>query len=180
MQTAQEFFVHELNDMLDAERRILESLQKLEEESGRPELQKAFSQHRAQTEKQIQRLEQCFHQLDEPAEETECHGIKGLAEEEQAFMQEEPTEELTDLFHLGAAAKVEHYEIASYNALIDMAQKLEENKVVRFLQQNLREEQQMLKKCEGLLKKFKLSRLEEEAIEEEPEEQERPSQRRAA
>jgi ferritin-like metal-binding protein YciE len=170
MRTAHELFVHELNDILDAEHRILESLQQLEQESHRADLRKAFSQHRSQTEKQIERLEQCFEELDEEPQETECRGIMGLVEEKQAFMQEEPSTELIELFNLGAAGKVEHYEIATYTTLIDMAQKMGHKKTLRFLQQNLKEEEQMLKKCEGFIRKFTPSRMgmEEEAKAEEP------------
>lgn len=168
MQTAMELFVYELNDMLDAERRILEALQQQEQESDRQDLQRVFSQHRLQTEKQIQRLEQCFEELDEEPEEVECRGIMGLVEEKQAFMQEEPSKELVDLFNMETASKVEHYEIAAYGTLIEMAQKMDEKKALRLLQQNLREEEQMLRKCEGLLKKFKPSRIDAGEQEERP------------
>lgn len=178
MQTARELFIHDLNDMLDAERRILDILQQQEEETDRSDMQKAFTQHHSQTETQIERLEQCFQELEEEAQETECHGIVGLVEEKQSFMQQEPTKELIDLFNIGATGKVEHYEIAAYTSLIDMAEKMGHKKAVRLLQQNLREEQQMLKKCEGFMKKFKPSEM---GVEEEEEEaRPRRQSRRAA
>jgi ferritin-like metal-binding protein YciE len=180
MQTAQELFIHNLNDMLDAERRILEVLQQQEDESDRSDMQKIFAQHHEQTEKQIERLQQCFLELDEEPEETECHGVLGLIEEKQSFMQEEPTKELIDLFNIGATGKVEHYEIAVYESLIDMAEKMEQKKVARLLQQNLREEEQMLRKCQGLMKKFKPSQMGMEEEEEQEEAKPRRQSRRAA
>jgi len=68
MQTAHELFLHELSDMLDAERNILEALEEQVNESSRPDLQKAFESHRQQTEKQVQRLEQVFESLEEEPE----------------------------------------------------------------------------------------------------------------
>ncbi|MFB3917322.1 MAG: ferritin-like domain-containing protein [Terriglobales bacterium] len=159
MQTAHELLILELGDMLDAERRILDSLEELKEESQLPELKKAFSSHRDQTQKQIERLEQCFEELDERAEESECKGIVGILEEKKSFAEKDPSEELKDMFNIGGASKVEHYEIAAYTGLIEMAQKMGHRSAVRLLQQNLREEQQMLKKCESLMKKFKPSQM---------------------
>jgi ferritin-like metal-binding protein YciE len=178
METAHELFVHELNDMLDAERKILDALEENIEQSDRPELKKAFESHRAQTEKQIERLEQCFEELDEEQEPTECKGMKGLVEEKESFMEEEPSEELIDFFNIGAACKVEHYEIAAYSALIDMAQKMGHRGALRLLQQNLKEEQQMLKRCEAFLKKFKPEHLMEEEEGEEVEVEQAPRRRR--
>jgi ferritin-like metal-binding protein YciE len=161
MQTPHELFVHELSDMLDAEQRILEALQELEEETNRSDLQKAFSQHRAQTQNQLDRLQKCFASLEEQPQQQECHGIRGILEEKESFEQEDPSEELKEVFNIGGASKVEHYEIAAYNGLIDLAQKLGQRQAARLLQQNLREEQQMLKKCEGFIKKYKPAPMEE-------------------
>jgi ferritin-like metal-binding protein YciE len=175
MQTAHELFVHELSDMLDAERNLLEALQQQAEESSRPDLQKAFESHRQQTEKQIQRLEQAFESLEEEPEEAECKGIQGIIAEHDEFMsEEEPSEDLVDIFNAGAACKVEHYEIAAYTGLINLAQQMGHAKAVKLLNQNLKEEQQTLKKMEGFIKKLKPERLMEE---EEGAEQEQESQR---
>jgi ferritin-like metal-binding protein YciE len=169
MQTAHELFLHELSDMLDAERNILEALQEQSEESSRPDLQKAFDSHRQQTEKQIQRLEQAFESLEEQPEETECKGIQGLISEHDEFKEESPSEDILDIFNAGAACKVEHYEIAAYTSLINLAQQMGHKKAVRLLNQNLKEEQQTLKKMEGFIKKLKPERMMEEEEDEEME-----------
>ena len=163
MQTAHELFLHELSDMLDAEQKLVEALGKQAEESSRPDLQKAFQSHQQQTEKQVERLQQVFESLEEESEDAECKGIKGIIEEHDEFVEEEdPSEDLIDIFNTGAACKVESYEIAAYTSLIQMATLMGHKKAVRLLNQNLKEEQQTLKKMEGFLKKLKPERLMEE------------------
>lgn len=160
MQTAHEMFLHELKDMLDCEQNLIEALGKQAGESSRPDLQKAFQSHQAQTEKQAERLRQCFELLGEEPEEAECKGIRGLIAEHDTFVEEEdPAEDLMDIFNTVAASKVESYEIQAYNSLIRMADLMEHTKVSRLLKQNLKEEEQTLKKMEGFSKKLKPENL---------------------
>lgn len=165
MQTAHELFVHELNDILDGERRLVEALRQQTQESTRPEVEKAFAQHRAQTENQVRRLEQAFESLDESPQTQECKGIKGLIEEKQAISEEDPSEDILDIINVGAGIKVERYEISAYESLIKLAQQMKHRKAAQLLNQNLREEQQTLRKLETLSKKLKPERMgmEEEA-----------------
>jgi ferritin-like metal-binding protein YciE len=159
MLTAHEFFIHELGDMLDAEQKLVEALGEQAEESSRPELQKAFQAHQAQTEKQVERLHQVFESIEEQPEETECQGLQGLIEEHDSFKEKNPSEDLMDIFNVGAATKVERYEISSYESLIRLAQLMGHKKAVKLLNQNLKEEQQTLKKMEGFAKKLKPENL---------------------
>jgi ferritin-like metal-binding protein YciE len=170
MQTAHELFIHELSDILDAERKLVEALGKQAEESSRPDLKKAFESHQAQTEKQVQRLEQAFESIDEEPQETECTGMKGLLEEHDTFVEEEdPSEDLIDIFNVAAASKVEGYEIAAYTSLIRLADQMDHKKASKLLNQNLKEEQQTLKKMESFTKKLKAENLGMEGEEEEEE-----------
>ncbi len=172
MQTAHELFLHELSDILDAERKLVEALGEQAEGASNPQLQKAFAAHQAQTEKQVQRLEQIFEQLEEEPQETECKGLNGLLEELEAFKQEDPSEDILDVFSIGAAQKVESYEINAYESLIRLATEMEHTKAVRLLQQNLKEEQATWKKLDGLAKKIKPERTgHEEEVEGEDEEE---------
>lgn len=171
METGHELFIHELNDMLDGERQLVEALQENADDSSRGELKKAFEQHRQQTEGQIERLQQCLELLGEEPEQTECHGIRGLVEEKKAFTEEDPSEDLIDVFNVGAAIKVESYEICSYESMVDMAREMGHKKVAQLLSQNLKEEQQTLKKMETFQKRVKPERMMTEEQEQQANEQ---------
>jgi ferritin-like metal-binding protein YciE len=184
MQSAKELFTHELTDMLDAEQKLVEALGQLaDDHSEEPQLQKAFQSHQAQTEKQVERIRQIFEELDEEPEETECKGMRGLIEERDSFKEEEPADDILAVFDIGAAIKVESYEISAYNSLIELAEQLELNKAVKLLNQSLKEEEQTRTKLEGLSRKMRPDNLglEEEEGEEmemgEGEEEERPARR---
>jgi ferritin-like metal-binding protein YciE len=170
MQSAHELFVHGLKEMLSAEHQLVEALGKQAEESSRPELKKAFESHRNQTEKQAERLEQCLEEIGEQAEETECKGIRGIIEEHDTFMEEEdPAEDIADIFNVGAANKVENYEICAYQDLIRLAGMMGHKKSSKLLNQTLKEEQQTAKKMETFGKKLKPENMgmgEEEGAEE--------------
>src|SRR5256885_3331319 len=165
MQTGHELFVHGLKDMLDGERQLVDALQELESDSSNSQLKKAFASHREETEGQVERLQQCFELLGEESTEGECAGIKGLIEEKKAFMEEDPEEDILDVFHIGAAIKTETYEICEYESLIDMAREMKHTKVAQLLSQNLKEEKAALKKMEGFEKKIKPNRMMDEAQE---------------
>jgi ferritin-like metal-binding protein YciE len=155
METAREFFLHELRDMLDAENNLVEALGKQAEEASRPELKKAFESHREQTETHVERLQQAFEEIGEQAEKSECHGIRGLIEEHDAFKEENPSEDLLDIFNVAAGLKVERYEMTAYEGLVRLANELGEKKIGQLLTRTLREEQQTAKKMEGFSKKLK-------------------------
>jgi ferritin-like metal-binding protein YciE len=167
MQTGREFFIHGLTDIYDAEQQLVEALGELAEDSSNGQLKKAFETHRAQTEKQVERLNQAFEILGEQPEETECHGIRGIIQEKKSFDQEEPTPDLADVFNVGGAIKTEQYEIAEYESLIDLARELGENKIVKLLGQTLKEEQATLKKMQQFEKKIKPEQMGAEVEEEE-------------
>ena len=155
MQTGHELFVHGLKDMLDAEQQLVEALEENANQSSRADLKKAFDQHRKETEGQIERLQRCFEFLGEEPEKAECHGIRGLIQEKKAFEEEDPSQDLIDVFNVGAAIKVESYEICEYESLIDLAREMKHTKVVQLLNQNLKEEKATLKKMDGFSKKVK-------------------------
>ena len=155
METGHEFFMHGMQDMLDAENKLVEALGKQAKESSRPDLQKAFESHQKQTQNQVERLKQAFESIGESPEKTECAGIKGLIEEHDNFKEEEPSADLMDIFNVEAGAKVERYEITSYEGLVKLARMMGHKKAERLLSQNLKEEEATLRKLEKFSDKLK-------------------------
>ena len=180
METGHELFIHGMTDMLDAERQLVEALQELESDSSNSQLKKAFATHRQETEGQVDRLQQCFELLGEQPEDSECKGIKGIIEEKKAFMEEDPSQDILDVFHVGAAIKTESYEICEYESLIEMAQEMKHSKVAQLLRQNLKEEQATLKKMEAFSKKIKPERMMSEEQEQKAEAASGKSRRKRA
>ena len=149
----EELFVHELKDMYYAEQTLTKVLPKLAKESTDRELSKAFTHHFEETKGQIRNLEQVFANLGKPARGEKCPGIEGIKEEHEAFMREnDPTPELLDVHLTGAAARAEHYEIAAYTGLIEMARGLGEQNAVSLLDENLKSEKQTLREVESIEK----------------------------
>jgi ferritin-like metal-binding protein YciE len=147
-----ELFVHELADMISAEQIVLKLLPELQREALDQETKSAFKEHATETRAQLKRLHDAFKELGEKPEETTCHAAEGLQQEHQALHQERPTPEVLELGNLVGAAKTEHYEIASYAALVQMAKNLGEREVARLLQETLDEEKAMAKRVEALAK----------------------------
>lgn len=139
-----EVLVHELGDLLYAERRILTMLKTMEREVSDPEMKTRLEEHRGETEGQIERLEQAFAAIGEKARAEKCEGIIGLKEEHDAYKREEkPSKPQMEAFDLGSGLRVEHYEIAAYRTAIAMATALGSTEAVGLLRENLLEEEAM-------------------------------------
>ena len=154
MATPRDLFVHELADTMSAEHITLKLLSELQKEARHPEAKQAFRKHEQETKQQISNLEQVFELLGEEPEQTTCHAAEGLQREHEALHEEQPTPEVLEMGNLGGAAKTEHYEIASYTALVQMARDLRERDVVRLLKENLAQEKAMAKRVEALAKEL--------------------------
>jgi ferritin-like metal-binding protein YciE len=176
MQTAHELYIHELNDMLSAEQQLVDALQEQAEATSDPQLKKAFESHRAQTQKQVERLQSCFEEIGEEPEGEECKGIKGLIEEFKSFVEEQdPSPDILDHFACGAAAKVEQYEIKGYESLIELAESMDHDQAVKLLNQSLKEEESTLEKMEKFGERLQPENLGIEEMEEGEEEVETAS-----
>jgi ferritin-like metal-binding protein YciE len=158
--------------------RVLRKVCKLIRES--PNLNFHSRVHRKETEGQIERLQQCFQLLGEESQETECHGIRGLIAEKKAFSEEDPSEDLIDVFNVGAAIKTESYEICEYESLIDMAREMKHTKVAQLLSQNLKEEKATLKKMEAFSERVKPKEMMNEEQEAKTAANEKTSRRKRA
>jgi ferritin-like metal-binding protein YciE len=171
MQTIEELFEHELKDIYSAEQSLLNALEQMAEESSDRDIKKGFVQHRKETQAQIKRIEKIYKSLGQKPEAGTCPGIEGLIKEKKAFMREKPTEDLLEFYNIGAAQKVERYEITAYEGLIDMADKLGMTDAVELLEQNLQEEEMTLNKLKAIASEFDVA----EEMDEEMEEEEEPT-----
>jgi len=154
MESIEELFEHELKDMLGAEQSLMEALDQMAQDSSDRAIRKMFVQHRKETQGQIKRLERIFKSLGQKAEAETCPGIEGLIKEKKVFMREKPTAELLEFFNIGAAQKVERYEITAYENLIDMADKLGMAEAVDLLEQSLQEEEAALNRLKAIASEF--------------------------
>ncbi len=165
IQSIEELFEHELKDMYSAEHSLLAALEQMARESSDKDIKRGFVQHRKETQGQIKRLEKIFKTLGQkPAAET-CPGIEGLIKEKKLFMREKPSEELLEFYNIGAAQKVERYEITAYETLIDMADKLGLAATVELLEQNLQEEEAALNTLKMIASEFDVTEEKDEEIE---------------
>jgi ferritin-like metal-binding protein YciE len=151
LKTLEDLFVHELKDILHAEKQILRALPKMAKATESETLQAAFEVHREQTEGQVARLEEIFEMLEKPARAKRCVGMEGLIEEGTELMEEGDLETpAMDAGLIACAQKVEHYEICAYGTLVAYANQLGMSKAARLLQQTLDEEKETDEKLTDL------------------------------
>ena len=170
MQTIEELFEHELQDIYAAEQSLIDALEQMAQESSDREIKRGFTQHRKETQAQIKRLEKIYRALGRKPESGSCPGIEGLIKEKKLFMREKPSRELLEFYNIGAAQKVERYEITAYESLVDMAEKLGMADAVDLLEQNLQEEEMALNKLKAIASEFDVAEDVDEEVdaEEEP------------
>jgi Mn-containing catalase len=138
-----ELLIEEMQDILHAENQLTKALPKMAQAARDPKLREAFDKHLIQTRGHIERLEQAFELLGEKAHATPCKAMQGLvAEGSERIQQGEGKEDVSaDLALIGAAQKVEHYEIAGYGTLRTLARQIGELEVEKLLTRTLGEEE---------------------------------------
>jgi ferritin-like metal-binding protein YciE len=136
----EELLVDELKDLYSAENQIVKALPKMAKAAGSSELKRAFERHLEETKRQVDRLDQIGEQLDIRLTGKKCKGMAGLIEEGNELIAEDLDQDALDAGLIGAAQKVEHYEIAAYGTARTHAEMLGHSKVARLLQQTLNEE----------------------------------------
>src|ERR1700754_4184237 len=139
----QELLVNELRDLLHAEKQLTKALPKMAEAARFDRLQELFEVHLAETEQQIERINECLDLMGETARAKPCKGMQGLVEEGQEVMEEgaEKEDAAADLALIGAAQRVEHSEIAGYTPARNLASQLRHSAVVALLSKSLAEEE---------------------------------------
>jgi len=137
------FFLDGLKDVYYVENVLIDALKKLEDASTTEELKDAFEDHRLQTKKHVSRIEKIFSHLDEEPQQKECAAIQGIITEAEEIIKSTPEGSMTrDAALIIAAQKAEHYEIATYGGLAQIAITMGWKKVADLLENTLEEEEE--------------------------------------
>ena len=158
-----QFFVEQLQDIYWAEKALVQELPKMQGATTTEELAEAITEHVTVTEEQVTRLEEVFEMVGETAKAKKCEAMEGLIKEARSVI--EDTEEGTatrDAAIIMAAQKVEHYEIATYGGLVQLAKTIGLNDVAELLGQTLAEE----KEADQVLTQIAESNINEEGAQE--------------
>jgi ferritin-like metal-binding protein YciE len=139
----QKLFVDELKDIYWAEKHLLKALPKMAKASTSNKLRQAFTDHLAATQGHVSRLEKAFGLLGEKVQAKKCEAMAGLTKEGEGIIEDTEKNTLTrDVGLIMAAQKVEHYEIATYGSLAQLAKTLGKNDVADLMIQTLNEEKE--------------------------------------
>jgi ferritin-like metal-binding protein YciE len=141
LESLRELYIDELKDLYNAEKQLVKALPKMAKNATSPRLRDAFTNHLAETEGQIERLERIFEGLGESPRGKKCVGMEGLIEEANELLEEDAQEDVLDAGLISKAQHVEHYEIAGYGTVRTYALTLGETEHAALLQQTLQEEE---------------------------------------
>jgi ferritin-like metal-binding protein YciE len=140
LDSLENLFVHELKDLLSAEKQLVKALPKMAKGANSSALQSAIKEHLEQTKGHVERLEKIFGLLGKSPRAEHCKAMEGLVEEGADLLEEEGSATVKDAALIGAAQRVEHYEIAAYGTTRTLAELLGHDEAVDLLQQTLDEE----------------------------------------
>jgi ferritin-like metal-binding protein YciE len=166
-----EVMLEELRDLYSAENQLVKALPKLAKAAQVEDLQQSFSEHLEETTGQVERLKEVFSLLEEKPTGKHCKGMEGLIEEGKEAIDEEEEGEAYDIGLIGAAARVEHYEIAGYTAVIAMLKGLGLEEAAEPLVETLNEENEALEKLESKLQDLIVASAADASEDEESEEE---------
>jgi ferritin-like metal-binding protein YciE len=150
LNTFDDLFVEQLQDLYDAEQRITKALPKMAAAAHDPALRSAFEEHLRQTENQVTRLEKVFQSIGQSTKNKTCEGVKGIIEEGEEIVSGKGDPDVKDAGLIAAAQRVEHYEIAAYGTARAFAQRLGKSEAARLLEETLAEEKETDKKLNML------------------------------
>ena len=150
LDSLQALYVDELKDLYSAEKQIIKALPKMIKAASHVELAATFSEHLRVTERQVERLERIFADLEESPRGKKCIGMEGLIEETQELLKEKPDPDVLDAGLIAKAQHVEHYEIAGYGTVRTYAEQLGFTRHAELLQQTLDEEGEADKRLSAL------------------------------
>lgn len=142
-----ELFEHGLKDIYWAEKALTKALPKMQKNATSPDLQNAIATHLEETREHVSLVEAVFESIGKRAQAEKCDAMQGLVEEADSIIKETSPGAVRDAGIIGAAQKVEHYEIATYGTLATYAKALGENTALDHLLTILEQE----KNCDALL-----------------------------
>ena len=143
-------YVGELKDLFSAESQLLKALPKMAKVASSDVLRSGFEKHLEQTKDHVQRLEEILESLDESPKGKKCVGMEGLVKEGSEVTEEGFEGAVLDAGLIGAARRVEHYEMAAYGAVREIAKALGQTKHASLLEKTLAEEEQTDEKLADL------------------------------
>jgi ferritin-like metal-binding protein YciE len=149
-----ELYIDELKDLYSAENQLVKALPKMAKAASSEELQQGFEEHLEQTKEHVTRLEKIFEALGESPKGKKCMGMEGLIKEGAEAMEEDFEGAVMDSALIGAAQRVEHYEIAAYGTTLEFANLLGETKHASLLEETLNEEKETDEKLTELAKEI--------------------------
>ena len=143
LNSLRDLLIENLQDLHSAETQITKALPKMAKAATSEELRNAFENHLVQTEEQVGRVEEVFELLEMTARAKKCEGMAGMIQEGQQAIEDTDDGTATrDAALIIAAQKVEHYEIAAYGSLVQLAKTMGENEIAELLQETLDEEKE--------------------------------------
>jgi ferritin-like metal-binding protein YciE len=135
-----ELLIDEIKDIYHAEKQLLKALPKIAKACDSQDLGEAVKGHLEETQNQVVRLEKVFELLNTPAKGKPCKGMQGLLEEGSEAMEDEEAGPIRDLAIIGAAQRVEHYEISAYGTARALAEQIGNSQIAKLLLQTENEE----------------------------------------
>jgi len=133
-------YIHELNDLNDAESQLLKALPKMAKAAASQDLRTAFERRLEQTRGHVQRLEKAFSLIKEKPVRVPCKAMKGILEEGEEMISANGDPVIKDAGLISAAQRVAHYEMAGYGCARTYAEMLGEEDSAELLQQTLEDE----------------------------------------
>lgn len=170
-ESMRELYIDELRDLYNAETQIVKALPKMAKAASNDQLREAFEEHLRETSEQVSRLEQIFEMLGEKPTGKKCLGMEGLVKEAAETMRESYDDPVMDAALIGAAQRVEHYEIAGYGTVREFAQLLGEEDHLSLLEETLNEEKQADEKLTQLAQEINSQAQEEDETAEQDDEE---------
>jgi len=138
----EKFFIEQLKDIYYAEQHLVKALPEMQKAATSEELEDAFDKHLKQTERHVKRLEKVFQLVNQKPEGKKCEAIEGLIKEARSIISETKEGSMTrDAALIIAAQKIEHYEIATYGGLVQLAITMDLHRAAELLDKTLQEEE---------------------------------------